>query len=637
MVRLRLIRAVLLIALAVAATPVAAQAPKGWVGLRVQQALPSGAYVGSIDENGPAKTAGIMPGDVIIEFDGQKVWQSQDLSRIVAGTPVGNQVKVVVLRGGNKQSLTLKIGQLDETRRPAIANGEVNCTSKEECHFLLGKMITMLQAIAAARPTPNADDIRAWHLVNQVYTDLMAKLPLELKNSVKGDRQIIDTMLRNESDFVARAEQQRDLAQKQLLAGQTAPSPAQPALPPTATSASARDCGICEKIDGYVKSAYSSGIEPNGVYRGEPEGQLEKDSAIAGLLADYLVLKKCNLDNGSDLIAKLGEKIDSLTADVPEIEKQSISLLTKGRASQTIGSIDYQINVQGVKQASQCKEVFDADTIRFNPPKPPVFEPLQTAADVTPKQIAWIGVALSPAVPEAAYVSRVAKNSPAKAAGIMPGDLIVEFDNQQITQARDLSPFVANTPVGKEVEVIVRRRDDVLHLTLTVGQTLDIETAMRGVIPANAVCQRTAIARMCEYSPQGFMGLTIKLDVYNQGEAQFGIIFPDVHTGDRIPIPARAFDLNAYATDISQALGAMKPILEQDKYGFEKAKIDQCLQLPLPETDRPPNQVQFQNSDWTLSCWKGPEGYNSFYRKGTGYMGIHADIKASPPPPRNRF
>lgn len=636
MVRSKLIRAVLLITLAIGGTPIAAQdvaqVPKGWVGLRIQQALPRGAYVGGVDERGPAKIAGIMPGDVVIEFDGQKVGRSQDLPRILESTPVGKEVKVVVLRGGNELNLTVKVGQMDEARKPAVADGEVTCLTKEECHFLLGKMITALQAIAAAGPTPSADDIRAWHLVNRVYSDLMAKLPPELKSSVMADRQTIDAMLQNEGVFIARAEQQRDLAQKQLLAGQTAPVSPSPAQP-----ASARDCEICERIDEFAKSAYSNGIGANGYYRGEPEGQLEKDSAIAGLLADYLVLQHCNLDNGSDLIVKLGEKIESLTADLPVIERQSISLLAKGRANQSIGSIDYQINVQGVKQASQCKAVFDADTVRFNPAKPPVFEPSQTAANVTPKQMSWIGVALSPAVPNAAYVSVVAEDSPAKAAGIMRGDAIVEFDNQQITEAGDLSRFVAGTPAGKQVEVIVRRGDEVLHLTLKIGQTLDVEAAMRSVIPADAVCQRTAIARMCEYSPQGFAGLTTKLDVYNQGEVQFGITFPDVHSGDRIPIPARAFDLNAYATDISQALGAMQPILEQGKYGFEKAQIDQCLQLPLPETDRPPNQVQFQNKDWTLSCWKGPENYNSFYHKGSGYIGMHADVKVTPPPPRNRF
>ena len=42
-----------------------------------------------IDDKGPAKPAGIEPGDVIVKFDGKDVKEMRDLPKIVADTPVG--------------------------------------------------------------------------------------------------------------------------------------------------------------------------------------------------------------------------------------------------------------------------------------------------------------------------------------------------------------------------------------------------------------------------------------------------------------------------------------------------------------------------------------------------------------------
>ena len=48
---------------------------------------PRGALVAGIDDKGPAKPAGIEPGDVIIKFDGQDIKEMRDLPRIVADPP----------------------------------------------------------------------------------------------------------------------------------------------------------------------------------------------------------------------------------------------------------------------------------------------------------------------------------------------------------------------------------------------------------------------------------------------------------------------------------------------------------------------------------------------------------------------
>ena len=75
---------------------------RGWLGVRIQQVTdeiaeslkispPRGALVAGVDDKGPAKPAGIEPGDVIIKFDGKDIKEMRDLPRVVADTPVGKQ------------------------------------------------------------------------------------------------------------------------------------------------------------------------------------------------------------------------------------------------------------------------------------------------------------------------------------------------------------------------------------------------------------------------------------------------------------------------------------------------------------------------------------------------------------------
>ena len=51
-----------------------------------------GALIAGVDDKGPAKPAGIEPGDVIVKFDGKEIKEMRDLPKIVAETPVGKDV-----------------------------------------------------------------------------------------------------------------------------------------------------------------------------------------------------------------------------------------------------------------------------------------------------------------------------------------------------------------------------------------------------------------------------------------------------------------------------------------------------------------------------------------------------------------
>jgi len=67
---------------------------RGWLGVRIQQVSDEiaeslsisparGALIAGIDDKGPAKTAGIETGDVVVKFDGRDVKDTRELQRIV--------------------------------------------------------------------------------------------------------------------------------------------------------------------------------------------------------------------------------------------------------------------------------------------------------------------------------------------------------------------------------------------------------------------------------------------------------------------------------------------------------------------------------------------------------------------------
>jgi serine protease Do len=108
------------------------EARRGWLGVRIQQVTddiadslsikpPRGALVAGVDDKGPAKPAGIQPGDVIVTFDGRDVKEMHDLPRIVADTTIGKAVDVVVIRKGKEETHKVTVGRLQDSEKLADA------------------------------------------------------------------------------------------------------------------------------------------------------------------------------------------------------------------------------------------------------------------------------------------------------------------------------------------------------------------------------------------------------------------------------------------------------------------------------------------------------------------------------------
>ena len=69
-----------------------------------------------------------------------------------------------------------------------------------------------------------------------------------------------------------------------------------------------------------------------------------------------------------------------------------------------------------------------------------------------------------------ALVAGVTPDSPAAKAGIEAGDVILKFDGKDVTTMRGLPKLVAQTPIGKSVEVEVLRQGQKKTLTAAVGE-----------------------------------------------------------------------------------------------------------------------------------------------------------------------
>ena len=83
-----------------------------------------GALVAGVTDGGPADTAGMKAGDVIVRFDGQDVVEMRDLPRAVAATAVNKTVEVVVIRDGKEQVVRVTLGRLEDSEKPRQTSAE---------------------------------------------------------------------------------------------------------------------------------------------------------------------------------------------------------------------------------------------------------------------------------------------------------------------------------------------------------------------------------------------------------------------------------------------------------------------------------------------------------------------------------
>ena len=117
---------------------------RGWLGVLIQEISKEiadslgmksvkGALVSSATEGGPAQKAGVKTGDVILKFNGIDIDTMKELPKVVAGTPVGKSVPLVILRNGKTITLNVVLGELELAEKENLitkSNGNKNSKSK---------------------------------------------------------------------------------------------------------------------------------------------------------------------------------------------------------------------------------------------------------------------------------------------------------------------------------------------------------------------------------------------------------------------------------------------------------------------------------------------------------------------------
>ena len=194
---------------------------RGWLGVRIQDVTkeiaevenldePRGALVASVAPNSPSEKAGVKAGDIILEFNGEKIQEMKELPIIVARTEVGKKVKVKIWRNKKEIFKTITLGRLETSEDFKVA--EKNTPSKEERIEKL--KITVKQL--------SKEDIKTRNLPNQtsglVITQIDSDSPLN--NTIELNSIILEAQkkkIRNSNDLNQMVEQVLKSNQKTIL------------------------------------------------------------------------------------------------------------------------------------------------------------------------------------------------------------------------------------------------------------------------------------------------------------------------------------------------------------------------------------------------------------------------------------
>merc|ERR1711991_631774 len=154
---------------------------RGWLGVRIQDVTkeiaeienldePRGALVASVAENSPSDKAGVESGDIILEFNGEKIQEMKELPIIVARTEVGKKVKVKIWRNKKEITKNIILGRLETSEDFKVT--EKPKTSEE----------VVIESLKISVRELSKDDIKDRNLPNQttglVITNIDTKSPL---------------------------------------------------------------------------------------------------------------------------------------------------------------------------------------------------------------------------------------------------------------------------------------------------------------------------------------------------------------------------------------------------------------------------------------------------------------------------
>jgi serine protease Do len=124
---------------------------RGWLGVDTQAltpdlaksfglTVPKGALIAEVLNGGPADKAGLKSGDVVLAYQGKEIPDASTLRNEVAKSSIGQEVKVGIWRNGQRQDITVTVGNLDD------ATKLLNTALKERLGVVVGPLTPKLAA-----------------------------------------------------------------------------------------------------------------------------------------------------------------------------------------------------------------------------------------------------------------------------------------------------------------------------------------------------------------------------------------------------------------------------------------------------------------------------------------------------------
>ena len=114
---------------------------RGWIGVEPQDVTPAiaesfgleqrGTIVAGVLQGGPADKAGIKPGDVLLDVNGQEITDTTRLLNVIAQIKPGTQAKVKLMRKKKEMDVVVTIGRRPPPPKQA-ANEDGNSDSQQE-------------------------------------------------------------------------------------------------------------------------------------------------------------------------------------------------------------------------------------------------------------------------------------------------------------------------------------------------------------------------------------------------------------------------------------------------------------------------------------------------------------------------
>jgi S1-C subfamily serine protease len=87
---------------------------RGWLGISIIENQADEVQVVEVDEESPAKKAGLRKNDIIVEFDGEKVTSTHMLAHEIRMHKPGDKVEMIIKRDQKKDTLRVELGEYSE-------------------------------------------------------------------------------------------------------------------------------------------------------------------------------------------------------------------------------------------------------------------------------------------------------------------------------------------------------------------------------------------------------------------------------------------------------------------------------------------------------------------------------------------